>query len=146
MNRIGRTNQAVYFCRQTLSLTEGLSGQARQQHEEAALFHLYSAAFALVQELQAQYGLAPVSSLEELKLQDDLPAELYELSLLLSGDSWLASLHRLYCRSLSQGLSERSGVHNGLITSQSDYQSLIANWLIELEKTVHRMREHYQEN
>ncbi len=146
MSKVSRTNQVLYFARMSLDNAE-LSGQAqlKRQLEEAALFHLYSGVSSFCTELVSQYGLSAFKDFNELFGRSDLPSELYELSLLHSNpQSWLGSIVQQYQR-LLQGGFESSSASSGIIFAQSDYVTLFRNWLIELEKTIQRMREHYQE-
>ena len=145
---VSRTNQVLFFARTCLEQAEQSSDQAKRQLEEAALSHLYAGIFSFANELVSQYRLPSFASLSELFTRKELPAELYELSLLSQeSDAWLAALLRQYDRMLLSGLDEGSVVQSvQLITTQSDYVDLLRNWLIELEKTIQRMRLHYQEN
>jgi len=146
MSKVSRTNQVLYFSRLCLGQAEQVTDvQKKRQQEEAALFHLYNAVTSFSAELVAQYALPPFDRLDELFGRSDLPSELVELSLLYSDtDSWLGSIVVQYQRVLQVGL-ESGAVSGGLIFSQSDYVQLFRNWLIELEKSIQRMREHYQE-
>ncbi|MFY0699773.1 MAG: hypothetical protein JXR04_03085 [Bermanella sp.] len=148
MSPVSRTNQVLFFARSCLKQAEQASEQEKRQLEEAALSHLYAGAFSFSHELVSQYRLPAFESLTELFSRADLPAELYELSLLSSDSSaWLGALLKQYRRMLLSGLDEGAVVQSvQLITSQSDYVDLLRNWLIELEKTIQRMRLHYQEN
>lgn len=148
MSQVSRTNQVAYFARTCLDQAEQAASQEKRQLEEAALSHLYVATFSFANELVAQYRLEPFQQLEELFSRDHLPAELYELGL-LSRDSrsWLHAVLKQYRRMLVSGLEDGAvGQPVQIITSQSDFTNLFRNWLIELEKTIQRMRLHYQEN
>ena len=146
MSKVSRTNQVLYFTHMSLDKAEQSSdAQVKRQLEEGALFHLYSATFSFSAELVSQYGLGAFKELEELFSRPGLPSELVELSQLYSDSaSWLGSVVLQYQRLLQGGL-EAVGANSGLIMVQSDYVDLFRNWLIELEKTIQRMREHYQE-
>ncbi len=147
MSHVRRTNQALYFARLSLDKAEleQQDAQSKRYSEECALFHIYAATLSFVGEVVLQCGLEPFNDLTELLSRDALPSDIKELSLLLNEpSSWLASLMGQYERVIYQGLDD-SGPASGLIFSQSDYSSLFANWLIELENIVQRMREHYQE-
>jgi len=146
MSKVSRTNQVLYFSRMNLDKAELCTeAQLKRQLEEAALFHLYTGLSSFCAELVSQYGLASYKDLDELFGRSDLPSELYELSLLYcDAQSWLGSVVQQYQR-LLQGGFESIGASSGIIFSQSDYVALFRNWLIELEKTIQRMREHYQE-
>jgi len=148
MNLVSRTNQVVFFARTCLSQAEQATSQEKRQLEEAALSHLYVGLCSFANELVAQYRLPPFQSLQALFSRDDLPAELLELKLLSDeSNSWLSQLLKQYQRMLSNGLDDGSvGQSVQLITTQSDFVDLFRNWLIELEKTIQRMRQHYQEN
>jgi hypothetical protein len=148
MSPVSRTNQVLFFARTCLGQAEQSSHQEKRQLEEAALAHLYAGVFSFANELVSQYRLEPFASLHELFSREDLPAELYELSLLSHESSgWLSSIVKQYSRMLVSGLDEGAVVQSvQLITTQSDYVDLLRNWLIELEKTIQRMRLHYQEN
>ncbi|MEH6346812.1 MAG: DUF6586 family protein [Bermanella sp.] len=146
MSKVSRTNQVLYFSRLCLDQAEQeTDSQKKRQLEESALFHLYNAVTSFSGELVAQYALAPFLGLDELFGRNGLPSELIELSLLHADtNSWLGSIVVQYQRVLQAGL-ESGAVSGGLIFSQSDYAGLFRNWLIELEKSIQRMREHYQE-
>ncbi|NVK37968.1 MAG: hypothetical protein HWE18_08595 [Gammaproteobacteria bacterium] len=148
MSAVSRTNQVVFFARNCIKQAEEAQHQEKRQLEEAALSHLYSAIHSFANELVSQYRLEPFQSLNELFNRQNLPAELYELSLLAKESSgWLGALLRQHQRMLLTGLDEGVVMSlQQLITTQSDYVDLLRNWLIELEKTVQRMRLHYQEN
>ncbi len=148
MSAVSRTNQVVFFARNCLKQAEEAQYQEKRQLEEAALSHLYSAVCSFANELVSQYRLQPFASLSELFARHELPAELYELSLLAQeSNGWLGALLRQHQRMLLTGLDESAVMSSQqLITTQSDYVDLLRNWLIELEKTVQRMRLHYQEN
>lgn len=148
MTPTSRTNQVLFFARTCLEQAEQLSHQEKRQREEAALSHLYAGVFSFANELVSQYQLESFDSLDTLFAREGLPAELYELSLLSKDpSSWLSSVLKQYRRMLISGLDESSVVQSvQLITTQSDYVDLLRNWLIELEKTIQRMRLHYQEN
>jgi hypothetical protein len=148
MSPVSRTNQVVFFARSCLKQAEQSADQEKRQQEEAALSHLYAGLMSFSNELVAQYRLPPFSTLAELFSRKELPAELYELSLLSQeSNSWLAALLTQYNRMLLTGFDESAVVQSvQLITTQSDYVDLLRNWLIELEKTIQRMRLHYQEN
>jgi hypothetical protein len=146
MSKVSRTNQVLFFSRLSLEKADASTdAQLKRQHEEGALFHIYSGVSSFCAELVSQYGLNSFKDLDELFDRPSLPSELYELSLLY-GDpqSWLGSIVWQYQR-LLQGGFESAGAASGIIFSQSDYVALFRNWLIELEKTIQRMREHYQE-
>lgn len=147
MSKTSRTNQVLYFARISLqSAADADSAQLKTKHEEEALFHLYGAVMSLCAELVGQYNLAPFKTLPDLFAQDTYHGELVELKILFDdGHSWLNQLIAQYERCLLQGLIS-SPVNASLITSQSDYSSLFANWLIQLEKLIYRMREHWQES
>ncbi len=147
MSNVRRTNQALYFARLSLDKAElaQQDAQIKRYSEECALFHIYTATLSFAGEVVFQCGLEPFNDLSELLSRDSLPCDLKELSLLLNEPvSWLSSLVGQYNRVIYQGLDD-SGTASGLIFSQSDYSALFANWLIELENIVQRMREHYQE-
>ncbi len=147
MSHVRRTNQALYFARLSLDKAEQeqQDAQSKRYSEECALFHIYTATLSFAGEVVLQCGLEPFNDLAELLSRDALPGDIKELSLLLNDpSSWLASLMGQYERVIYHGLDD-SGAASGLIFSQSDYSSLFANWLIELENIVQRMREHYQE-
>ncbi len=147
MSNVRRTNQALYFARLSLDKAEleQQDVQSKRYSEECALFHIYAATISFAGEVVLQCGLEPFNDLAELLSRDALPSDVKELSLLLNEpSSWLASLIAQYERAIFQGLDD-SGTASGLIFSQSDYSTLFANWLIELENIVQRMREHYQE-
>lgn len=146
MSKVSRTNQVLYFTRLCLDQAEQATDtQKKRQLEEAALFHLYSAVISFSGELVAHYALDPFVGLDELFGRKGLPSELTELNLLHADtDSWLGSIVVQYQRVLQAGL-DNGAVSGGLIFSQSDYVELFRNWLIELEKSIQRMREHYQE-
>ncbi|MFY0642220.1 MAG: hypothetical protein JXR16_14300 [Bermanella sp.] len=148
MSPVSRTNQVVFFARTCLKQAEQATDQEKRQLEEAALGHLYAGVVSFANELTSQYRLPPFKGLSELFARDQLPAELYELSLLSHETSgWLGALLKQYNRMLLTGLDEGGVVQSvQLITTQSDYVDLLRNWLIELEKTIQRMRLHYQEN
>ena len=148
MSLVSRTNQVVFFTRTSLDQAEQATSQEKRQLEEAALSHLYVGLNSFVNELVAQYRLPPFQNLQDVFTRDELPAELVELKLLnQDSDSWFSQLLKQYQRMLSNGLDDGSvGQSVQLITTQSDFVSLFRNWLIELEKTIHRMRLHYQEN
>jgi len=148
MSLVSRTNQVVYFARSCLQQAEQASSQEKRQLEEAALSHLYVGLCSFANELVIQYRLAPFQSLQTLFSRDDLPAELQELKLLSEeSNAWLSQFLKQYQRMLSNGLDDGSvGQSVQLITTQSDFVDLFRNWLIELEKTIQRMRQHYQEN
>ncbi|MGR6873666.1 DUF6586 family protein [Pseudomonas sp. HK3] len=148
MSPVSRTNQVVFFARSCLKQAEQSADQEKRQQEEAALSHLYAGLMSFSNELVAQYRLPPFGTLAELFARKELPAELYELSLLSQEpNSWLAALLTQYNRMLLTGFDESAVVQSvQLITTQSDYVDLLRNWLIELEKTIQRMRLHYQEN
>ncbi len=146
MSKVSRTNQVLYFTRINLDKAELCTdAQLKRQLEESALFHLYTGISSFCSELVSQYGLTAFKDLSELFGRSGLPSELCELSL-LHGDtqSWLGSVVQQYQR-LLQGGFESTGASSGIIFSQSEYVTLFRNWLIELEKTIQRMREHYQE-
>ena len=147
MAKTARTNQVLYFTRISLqSADDADDGQMKAKHEEEALFHLYATVMSLCAELVGQYNLAPFKSLPDLFAQDTYHGELVELKILYDdGHSWLNQLIAQYDRCLLQGLMSVP-VNASLITSQSDYCSLFANWLIQLEKLIYRMREHWQES
>ena len=147
MNRTGRTNQVIYFARLNLQQANESDGlQNKQMFEETVLHHLYSAVMSLTGELVQQYNLEPFTDLDELLSRDALPSELYELSLIKSqSTSWLYNLLKQHQRMIFSGLVENN-VNSGLITTQSDYCALFANYLNEIENLVQRMRVHYQEN
>ena len=147
MNRTGRTNQVIYFARLNLQQANEAGGlQDKQMFEETVLHHLYSAVMSLTGELVQQYNLEPFTDLDELLSRDALPSELYELSLIKSQPtSWLYNLLKQHQRMIFSGLVENN-VNSGLITTQSDYCALFANYLNEIENLVQRMRVHYQEN
>mgnify|MGYP005991258535 FL=1 len=147
MNRTGRTNQVIYFARLNLQQANEAGGlQDKQMFEETVLHHLYSAVMSLTGELVQQYNLEPFTDLDELLSRDALPSELYELSLIKSqSTSWLYNLLKQHQRMIFSGLVENN-VNSGLITTQSDYCALFANYLNEIENLVQRMRVHYQEN
>lgn len=143
---VSRTNQALYFAKLSIERILDVDGQLKAQAQEQALFHLYSALCGFVQELVSQYNLAPFRDLDELFAQEGLPTELYELSLLNSqADGWVGSVRKQYNRMLQEGLENRT-VNAGLISSSADYDVLFSNYLIDMEKTIQRMREHYQEH
>jgi len=143
---VSRTNQVLYFASLSLEQLQTAQGQTHAQIQEQTLFHLYSGFVSFCWELVDQYNLPPFDELSELLTRTELPAELYELSLLSKDEeSWLSDLLSLYKRMLKQGLNQRV-VDAMLITSGSDYQSLFANLLKRMEKTIQRMREHYQEH
>lgn len=145
MNPVRRTNQAVYFARIALDQAEqAVDAQQKSQSEESGLYHLYSALNSFCNELVKQYSLPPFMQLSELLGRDALPAELKELALLFEQQSWPFEVVRQFNRVLLEGF-ESAPVNSNLITSQSDYVALFRNWLIELEKSISRMREHYQE-
>lgn len=148
MSPVSRTNQVLYFARSSLDQAEQCAGQQQRQQEEAALSHLFASVHSFLNELVVQYQLPPFMDLNELFARPDLPIEIAEFRLLQqNSDSWLASLIKQYHRLLINGLED--GMVNSsvqIITVQSDFTSLFRNWLIELEKTIRRMREHYQEN
>ncbi len=146
MSTVGRTNQVLYFARLSLEKAAQASApQDKRMFEEQALFHLYTCIISFHAELLNQYNLPEFEQLTELYGREQLPSELYELSLLYKeSGSWLGTITGQYRRLFSQGLGK--SVNTGLIVSQSDYSSLFHNCLIELEKTIQRMREHYQEN
>ncbi|GAA6133589.1 hypothetical protein NBRC116188_03780 [Oceaniserpentilla sp. 4NH20-0058] len=148
MSAVSRTNQVVFFARSCLAQAEQAAGQDKRQLEEGALSHLYTGVVSFANELVGQYRLAPFEDIKELFMRTDLPAELYELALLQQdSSSWIAALLKQYQRMLLTGLDDGVVTHSAqLISSQSDYVSLMRNWLIELEKTIQRMRLHYQEN
>ena len=148
MSPVSRTNQVVFFARTCLKQAEQATDQDQRQLEEAALGHLYAGVVSFANELTTQYRLPPFKGLSELFARDQLPAELFELSLLSQENSgWLAALIKQYNRMLLTGLDDGGVVQSvQLITTQSDYVDLLRNWLIELEKTIQRMRLHYQEN
>jgi len=148
MSPVSRTNQVLHFARTCLGQAEQTHDQEKRQLEEAALSHLHSGIYSFVNELASQYRLAPIHSLSEVFARPDLPAELYELSLLSKeSNGWLGSLLKQYHRMLLTGLDEGVVTQTvQLISTQSDYVDLLRNWLIELEKTIQRMRLHYQEN
>lgn len=147
MNRTGRTNQVIYFARLNLQQANEAGGlQDKQMFEETVLHHLYTAVMSLTGELVQQYNLEPFTDLDELLSRDALPSELYELSLIKSqSTSWLYNLLKQHQRMIFSGLVENN-VNSGLITTQSDYCALFANYLNEIENLVQRMRVHYQEN
>lgn len=147
MNRTGRTNQVIYFARLNLQLANEADGlQNKQMFEETVLHHLYSAVMSLTGELVQQYNLESFTDLGELLAREGLPSELYELSLLKSeSTSWLYNVLKQYQRMIFSGLVDNN-VNSGLITTQSDYCALFANYLNEIENLVQRMRVHYQEN
>ncbi len=147
MSIVRRTNQVLYFARLSLdSAFEAHEPQQKRYSEECALFHLYAGIMSFTNELVGQYALPSFDSLNELFARTELPSELRELKLLFSdSSSWLCALVQQYERLTKVGF-DTSGPSNGLILTQSDYASLFRNWLIELEKVVQRMREHYQEN
>ena len=147
MNRTGRTNQVIYFARLNLQQANEAGGlQDKQMFEETVLHHLYTAVLSLTGELVQQYNLEPFTDLDELLSRDALPSELYELSLIKSqSTSWLYNLLKQHQRMIFSGLVENN-VNSGLITTQSDYCALFANYLNEIENLVQRMRVHYQEN
>ena len=147
MNRTGRTNQVIYFARLNLQQANEAGGlQDKQMFEETVLHHLYTAVMSLTGELVQQYNLEPFTDLDELLSRDALPSELYELSLIKSQPtSWLYNLLKQHQRMIFSGLVENN-VNSGLITTQSDYCALFANYLNEIENLVQRMRVHYQEN
>lgn len=145
MSAVRRTNQAVYFTRTILDQAEqAIDAQQKSQLEESGLYHLYSALNGFCNELIKQYSLPPFLQLSELFEREGLPAELKELALLFEQKAWVYEVSRQYHRVLLEGF-ESSPANSNLITSQSDYVALFRNWLIELEKTISRMREHYQE-
>lgn len=145
MSAVRRTNQAVYFTRTILDQAEqAVDAQQKSQLEESGLYHLYSALNSFCNELIKQYSLPPFLQLSELFEREGLPVELKELALLFEQKTWVYEVNRQYHRALLEGF-ESSLVNSNLITSQSDYVVLFRNWLIELEKTISRMREHYQE-
>jgi hypothetical protein len=147
MSSVRRTNQALYFARLSLDKAEQAQqdAQGKRYSEECALFHIYAATLSFAGEVVVQCGLEPFNDLAELLSRDALPGDLNELSLLINEpSSWLGSLVGQYKRVVYQGLDD-SVANSGLIFSQSDYSTLFANWLIELENIVQRMREHYQE-
>lgn len=147
MNRSGRTNQVLYFARLNLKQCEDVDTlQEKQMLEETVLHHLYTSVMSLASELVAQYNLSPFVDLAELLARESLPSELQELAMAKSeSTSWLYNLLKQHQRMLLSGLSENS-VNSGLISSQSDYSLLFANYLNEIENFVQRMRLHYQEN
>jgi hypothetical protein len=107
---------------------------------------LHSALISLVSELAAQYHLPAFATLDEILARPSLPSELYELKLAKNdASSWLYNLLKQNQRMLLDGLKDNN-VHSGLISSQSDYASLFANYLKEIEGLAQRMRLHYQEN
>ncbi|EAT13226.1 hypothetical protein HF888_07025 [Bermanella marisrubri] len=143
---VSRTNQALYFAKLSIERIADVEGQLKVQAQEQSLYHLYSALRGFVKELVAQYNLAPSRTLDELFAQKELPTELYELSLLNGqADSWVASIRKQYERMLDEGLGNRT-VNAALISSSADYDTLFSNYLIDMEKTIQRMREHYQEH
>ena len=145
MNPVRRTNQTVYFARIALDQADqAVDAQQKSQAEESGLYHLYSALNSFCNELVKQYSLPPFMQLSELFKRDALPAELKELALLFEQQAWPFEVTRQYQRVLLEGFESAPETSN-LITSQSDYVALFRNWLIELEKTISRMREHYQE-
>jgi hypothetical protein len=148
MSQVSRTNQVVFFARSCLKQAEHCENQEKRQLEEAALSHLYAGVMSFSNELIAQYRLPSFTDLSELYSRKELPAELYELSLLSRDSScWMGALLKQYNRMLLTGFDESSVVQSvQLITTQSDYVDLLRNWLIELEKIIQRMRLHYQEN
>ncbi|MFT5593694.1 MAG: hypothetical protein ACI8SR_002080 [Oceanicoccus sp.] len=148
MSQVSRTNQVVFFARSCLQQAEHCENQEKRQLEEAALSHLYAGVMSFANELISQYRLPPFANLNELFAREALPAELYELSLISQESTgWLGALLKQYNRMLLTGFDESSVVQSvQLITTQSDYVDLLRNWLIELEKTIQRMRLHYQEN
>jgi hypothetical protein len=122
------------------------SSQTKQMLEETVLHHLYTAVISLASELVAQYNLSPFTDLNELFTREALPSELHELAMARADStSWLYNLMKQHKRMLLSGLMDNN-VHSGLISSQSDYSSLFANYLNEIEKFVQRMRLLYQEN
>lgn len=147
MNRTGRTNQVIYFARLNLQQANEAGGlQNKQMFEETVLHHLYGAVMSLTGELVQQYNLEPFTDLGELLAREGLPSELYELSLINSeSTSWLYNLLKQHQRMIFSGLVDNN-VNSGLITAQSDYCALFANYLNEIENLVQRMRVHYQEN
>lgn len=147
MNRTGRTNQVLYFARLYLQQIEGAdSMQEKQMLEETALHHLYVSVVSLANEVATQYNLSPFTDLSELLSREGLPSELHELSMAKSDStSWLYNLLKQYQRMIFAGLIDNN-VNSGLISSQSDYASLFANYLNEIENLAQRMRLHYQEN
>lgn len=147
MSKTSRTNQVLYFARTSLqsSITAD-TAQFKTMYEEAALYQLYSALMGFCAELVAQYNLPPFKNLDDLFTQDSYHSELGELSRLCQDShSWLNNLVVQYERCLQQGLAP-SQINSSLITSQSDYHALFSNWLIQLEKIIYRMREHWQES
>ena len=145
MSPVRRTNQAVYFARITLDQADqAVDAQQKSQLEESGLYHLYSAINSFCNELVKHYSLPPFMQLTELFKREGLPAELKELALLFEQQAWPFEVNRQYQRVLLEGF-ESAPTNSNLITSQSDYVALFRNWLIELEKTISRMREHYQE-
>lgn len=147
MSKVARTNQLLYFARISLrSADEANGGQSKTMQEEIVLFQLYSALMSFAGELVAQYNLPAFKSLHEILTRDDYHGELVELRILYAdSQSWLYCLVSQYERCLQQGLVV-SQAPAGLILSQSDYQDLFSNWLIQLEKIICRMREHWQES
>lgn len=146
MSPVSRTNQALYLAKSRLQQAQEQGkgqGQIREL-EELGLYHLYSSLNGFCHELVKQYMLPEFVALSELFTRDDLPAELKELALLYEAKAWPFEIERQYLRVMIQGF-EAAPQNSNLITSASDYGALFRNWLIELEKTISRMREHYQE-
>ena len=145
MSPVSRTNQTLYYAKTMLVNAQGAgSEQEKAQCEEVALYHLFSTLSGFANELVKQYSLPAFKDLSELFSRPDLPAELKEFALLYEQQAWPYELLKQYQRVSVHGFEQ--GLQNSnLIMSQSDYTELFRNWLIELEKTISRTREHYQE-
>ncbi len=146
MSMARRTNQCLFNAKQALNESEGLSDSVVQRRlEEAALFHIYTAINSYMVEVCRHYALPPFASIESLFDQVQLPAELSELAVLSQDSaSWLSACLKLYRKVLMEGLGDNRPA-DSLITSQSDFNALFRNWLIELEKLINRQRELYLE-
>lgn len=106
-----RTNQKLYFCRLACQAAANTSDkQLYQAHCETAIFHLYGAYLAFIQELGNFYGLtmtAPtLADIEEaLGARTQVSPEVQRLEQLLQ-QGFLADIERAYQRCLYPVLSE----------------------------------------
>lgn len=100
-----RTNQKLYFCRLACQAAANTSDkQLYQAHCETAIFHLYGAYLAFIQELGNFYGLtmtAPtLADIEEaLGARTQVSPEVQRLEQLLQ-QGFLADIERAYQRCL----------------------------------------------
>lgn len=106
-----RTNQKLYFCRLACQAAANTSDkQLYQAHCETAIFHLYGAYLAFIQELGNFYGLtmsAPtLADIEEgLSARTQVSPEVQRLEQLLQ-QGFLADIERAYQRCLYPVLPE----------------------------------------